>query len=183
MNGVYAAIVTHFDSDLDVDHDAVAAEVHRLIDGGIHGIVPNGTVGEGGSLSRDERREVIETVVGRGRRAGPGVRRRLGIDRRAGRRLRARRRGSAGADGVMTLPPLLYRADRRELIEFFTAVAARRRPAGDDLQQPHRQRLATSSPSCWPRSSRESRPSARSRSPPATPGGSPSSSTCAPTST
>ena len=63
MNGVYAAIVTHFDSHLEVDHDAVAAQVHRLIDGGIHGIVPNGTVGEGGSLSRDERREVTETVV------------------------------------------------------------------------------------------------------------------------
>ena len=63
MNGVYAAIVTHFDSNLEVDHDAVAAQVHRLIDGGIHGIVPNGTVGEGGSLSRDERRAVIETVV------------------------------------------------------------------------------------------------------------------------
>ena len=47
----------------EVDHDAVAAQVHRLIDGGIHGIVPNGTVGEGGSLSRDERRAVIETVV------------------------------------------------------------------------------------------------------------------------
>ena len=46
MKGVYAAIVTHFDADLTVDHAAVAAEVNRLIDDGIHGIVPNGTVGE-----------------------------------------------------------------------------------------------------------------------------------------
>ena len=63
MKGVYAAIVTHFDADLKVDHDAVAAEVNRLIAGGIHGILPNGTVGEGGSLSREERRAVIETAV------------------------------------------------------------------------------------------------------------------------
>jgi dihydrodipicolinate synthase/N-acetylneuraminate lyase len=38
MKGVHAAIVTHFDSDLAVDHEAVAVEVQRLIDGGIHGI-------------------------------------------------------------------------------------------------------------------------------------------------
>jgi dihydrodipicolinate synthase/N-acetylneuraminate lyase len=80
MKGVHAAIVTHFDGELKVDHDAVAAEVNRLLDAGIHGIVPNGTVGEGGSLSRDERRAVIETVVGaaavRGRRAERRRRRR-----------------------------------------------------------------------------------------------------------
>jgi hypothetical protein len=56
MKGVHAAIVTHFDSDLNVDQEAIAADVRRLIADGIHGIVPNGTVGEGGTLSRDERR-------------------------------------------------------------------------------------------------------------------------------
>jgi 4-hydroxy-tetrahydrodipicolinate synthase len=35
----------------------------------------------------------------------------------------ARDAKAAGADGVMTLPPLLYRADRIELLEFFAAVA------------------------------------------------------------
>src|ERR1700759_4508943 len=63
MNGVYAANVTHFDAELNVDHEALAADVSRLIGAGIHGIVPNGTVGEGGSLPREERRAVVETVV------------------------------------------------------------------------------------------------------------------------
>ena len=63
MKGVYAAIVTHFDDQLQVDHDAVAAEVSRLIAAGVHGIVPNGTVGEGGSLTREERRAAVETSV------------------------------------------------------------------------------------------------------------------------
>ena len=47
MKGVHAAIVTHFDAELSVDSDAVAAEVGRLIGAGVHGMVPNGTVGEG----------------------------------------------------------------------------------------------------------------------------------------
>ena len=37
MKGVHAAIVTQFDDELNVDHDAVAAQVDRLIDEGIHG--------------------------------------------------------------------------------------------------------------------------------------------------
>ena len=122
MNGVHAAIVTHFDADLNVDHEAVAAEVDRLIVAGIHGIVANGTVGEGGSMSREERRAVIETVVAA---ADGRVPVRAGLSAHTAEQ--AAKYGqdakTAGADGVMLLPPLLYRADRRELIEFFAAVA------------------------------------------------------------
>ncbi len=123
MKGVHAAIVTHFDSDLAVDHEAVAAEVQRLIEGGIHGIVPNGTVGEGGSLSREERRAVIATVVEAAAGRVPVC---AGVSAPTAEQATeyARDAKSAGADGVMTLPPLLYRADRRELLRFFGDVAA-----------------------------------------------------------
>jgi len=122
MKGVHAAIVTHFDADLKVDHDAVAAEVSRLLAAGIHGIVPNGTVGEGGSLSREERREVIETVVGASAGRAPVC---AGISAATAEQaaVYARDAQSAGADGAMILPPLLYRADERELVEFFGSAA------------------------------------------------------------
>jgi dihydrodipicolinate synthase/N-acetylneuraminate lyase len=122
MNGVYAAIVTHFDADLNVDHDAVAAEVTRLIDAGVHGILPNGTVGEGGSLTREERRAVIDTAVSAASGQAPVC---AGVSAATAEQAAAYARDarSAGADSVMSLPPLLYRADRRELIEFFGTVA------------------------------------------------------------
>jgi dihydrodipicolinate synthase/N-acetylneuraminate lyase len=122
MKGIHAAIVTHFDHNLDVDHDAVAAQVDRLIEGGIHGIVPNGTVGEGGSLSREERRAVVETVVGASAGRVPVC---AGVSASTAEQAAtfARDANNAGADGVMTLPPLGYRADRRELLEFFATVA------------------------------------------------------------
>ncbi len=122
MKGVYAAIVTPFDADLSVDHDALAAEVSRLIAAGIHGILPNGTVGEGGSLTREERRAVIETSVDAAAGQVPvcaGVS--AATAEQAG--VYARDARQAGAESVMALPPLLYRADRRELIEFFGSVA------------------------------------------------------------
>jgi dihydrodipicolinate synthase/N-acetylneuraminate lyase len=122
MKGVYAAIVTHFDAELNVDHDAVAAEVTRLIDAGVHGILPNGTVGEGGSLTREERRAVIETAVAAADGQVPVC---AGVSASTAEQAAAYARDarSAGADSLMSLPPLLYRADRRELIEFFGTVA------------------------------------------------------------
>jgi 4-hydroxy-tetrahydrodipicolinate synthase len=122
MKGVHAAIVTHFDAELSVDSDAVVAEVSRLIGAGVHGIVPNGTVGEGGSLSRDERRAVIEVVVGAANGQASVC---AGVSASTAEQAAAYARDarSAGADSVMTLPPLLYRADRRELIEFFGQIA------------------------------------------------------------
>jgi 4-hydroxy-tetrahydrodipicolinate synthase len=156
MNGVHAAIVTHFDPTLEVDYDAIAAQVRRLVDGGIHGIVPNGTVGEGAMLSRDERRAVIETVVAAAAGKVPVC---AGVsaptaEQAAIYALDAKR---AGADGVMTLPPLLYRADRRELLAFFSAVArAADLPvmiynnpsaSGSDLQPPLLAELARAIPS------------------------------------
>ena len=121
MKGVHAAIVTHFDEQLAVDHDALAAQVRRLIDAGLHGIVANGTVGEGGSLSREERRAVIETSVAA---AGPAsVCAGVSAATAEQASLYARDARSAGAESLMSLPPLLYRADRRELIEFFGTVA------------------------------------------------------------
>jgi 4-hydroxy-tetrahydrodipicolinate synthase len=121
MKGVYAAIVTHFDAELNVDHDAVAAEVTRLIDAGVHGILPNGTVGEGGSLTREERRAVIATAVAAADGQAPVC---AGVSASTAEQAAAYARDarSAGADSLMSLPPLLYRADRRELIEFFGTV-------------------------------------------------------------
>ena len=121
MKGVHAAIVTHFDADLAVDHDAVAAEVKWLIAEGVDGIVPNGTVGEGGSLTREERRSVIETVVGAA--SGAPVCAGVSAPTAAQAAVYARDALSAGADGAMLMPPLLYRADERELVEFFGSVA------------------------------------------------------------
>lgn len=122
MKGIHAAIVTHFDAGLTIDHAAIAADVRRLIDAGLHGIIPNGTVGEGGSLSREERAEVVATAVGAAAGQVPVC---AGISAPTAEQAIAYGgdAGGAGAEAVMLLPPLLYRADRRELVQFFGSVA------------------------------------------------------------
>ena len=46
-----------------VDLDALAGNARSLLDAGLTGLVGNGTMGEAGSLSADERRSVIEALV------------------------------------------------------------------------------------------------------------------------
>ena len=122
MKGVSAAIVTHFAPDLSIDHAAVQAEVERLIDDGIHGIVATGTMGEAASLSGNERRAVVATAIGAAAGRVPVY---VGISAATAEQARAYAVDAAasGADGVMVLPPLLYRADDDELIEFYTRIS------------------------------------------------------------
>ncbi|GAA0720516.1 4-hydroxy-tetrahydrodipicolinate synthase [Halorubrum trapanicum] len=56
-------IVTPFDADGDVDTDTLADHVATLVEVGLDGMVPCGTTGEFASLTDEERRTVVETVV------------------------------------------------------------------------------------------------------------------------
>lgn len=123
IQGIHPAIVTIFDERLAIDHDAVAAEVERLIEGGVHGLVACGTMGEANSLSAAERRGVVSTAV---RAAGGRVPVCAGVSAPTAELAvgYARDAAAAGASSLMTLPPLLYGADRRELTEYLRTVGS-----------------------------------------------------------
>ena len=120
--GIIPAVTTPFDADGAVDTAALAANVRFLLDAGCHGIVGTGTMGEAGSLDRDERRLVLETVAEAVDGAVPVI---AGISAgtAAAAVANARDAVAAGATAVMCLPPLGYRADLAELIAFYGAIA------------------------------------------------------------
>jgi 4-hydroxy-tetrahydrodipicolinate synthase len=120
--GIIPAVTTPFDANGAVDTAGIAANVRFLLDAGCHGVVGTGTMGEAGSLDRDERRLVLETVVEAVDGTVPVI---AGISAgtAAGAVAYARDAVAAGADAVMCLPPLGYRADVAELIVFYGAVA------------------------------------------------------------
>ena len=61
--GVMPAITTCFDADLEIDHEFTARHVAWLVDNGCTGIVTNGSLGEGGTLSLDEKIALWKTCV------------------------------------------------------------------------------------------------------------------------
>ena len=62
-NGVMPAITTCFDANLQVDHGFMAKHCRWLLDAGCTGIVPLGSLGEGATLSFDEKVQVLRTCV------------------------------------------------------------------------------------------------------------------------
>jgi dihydrodipicolinate synthase/N-acetylneuraminate lyase len=119
--GVLVAQTTPFTPDLQIDRPAVHAHARWLIDEGIHGLVSGGSLGEGATLSTDERVTLVEELVGvvEGRvpviAAIAASRTSDGVDL-------ARRSARAGASGLLILPPYVYRTDRRETLAHFSAV-------------------------------------------------------------
>lgn len=122
-SGVYPAAATHMTPDGGLDLDSTAKHLNRLIESGMHGLVMLGSLGEGNSLSFEEKREVLTmTVSTSGGRvpvvAGVSA---LSTSEAVRTALMAR---DAGVDGLMVLPAIGHRADSVELVAHFKAVAS-----------------------------------------------------------
>ena len=62
-NGVMPAITTCFDRNYAVDHRFMTEHCRWLLDNGCTGLVPLGSLGEGATLSFEEKLEILKTCV------------------------------------------------------------------------------------------------------------------------
>jgi 4-hydroxy-tetrahydrodipicolinate synthase len=120
--GIIPAVVVPFAQDHTIDVEALRANVAHLLDGGVHGLVVNGTMGEAGALSMDERALVLETVVGAADGRVP-VTAGVSAASTAASCEHAVQARAGGAQGVMCLPPLLYPGTVKEIGAHYAAVA------------------------------------------------------------
>jgi 4-hydroxy-tetrahydrodipicolinate synthase len=121
--GTIPAVIVPFAADGSIDVAALQANVTHLLDGGVQGLIVNGTMGEAGSLSEAERGLVIRTVVDHVAGRVPVT---VGVSAgaTAASVAYAEQAVASGAQAVMCLPPLLYRGTPDELAAHFAAVAA-----------------------------------------------------------
>lgn len=61
--GVYAAVLTPFNSDYTCNIDELVEHCKDLIDKGCQGVVLFGTTGEGQSLSLEFRKHIINSLI------------------------------------------------------------------------------------------------------------------------
>ncbi len=119
--GVLPAITTPFKPDFSVDADLLVKQVDTLVRAGCTGVVALGSLGEGGSLSFDEKKAVLrlcrEALAGR----APLVAGVAALTTADAIRL-AELGADAGCEGLMVLPPYVYRGDWRETRAHFDAV-------------------------------------------------------------
>jgi 4-hydroxy-tetrahydrodipicolinate synthase len=123
FHGVLPALITPFTEDgADVDADALAAIVDRLVDAGVGGLVPGGSTGEFTTLTGDERRAVVEVSVGAAAGRVPVVAGTGALSTRETVELSVHAE-RAGATAVMVVPPFYEALSWRELLAHYSAVA------------------------------------------------------------
>jgi 4-hydroxy-tetrahydrodipicolinate synthase len=119
--GVFPAITTPFRDDLSVDHEFLCEHAAWMVANGARGIVPLGSLGEAPALSFDEKVRVLETCR-RALRAGSPLIAGISASSTAEAVALAKEAHRAGCDGLMVLPPYVYRGDWRETKAHVTAV-------------------------------------------------------------
>lgn len=122
LKGIMVALITPFTADQkSIDKTAYKAHIDRLIDAGVHGLVPGGSTGEFTVLSYDERKELVELTVkfADGRvpvLAGIGD---TSTDRAVHLAVHA---SKSGAAAVMVVPPFYDALNLDELHEFLGQI-------------------------------------------------------------
>lgn len=119
--GVTPAITTPFNQNLTVDHGFLAEHSRWLLENGCAGIVALGSLGEGATLSFNEKAEILRTLAKAVDGRGVLVASISSLTTTESVSL-AKAASDVGCSGLMVLPPYVYLGDWREMKEHVTAV-------------------------------------------------------------
>ena len=119
--GVMPAITTCFTESYEVDHAFMAAHANWLVANGCTGIVAVGSLGEGATLTFDEKVKILKTFASALSGKAPVVAAVSALSTPEAVSL-AKAAEQAGCSGLMILPPYVYRGDWREMKTHVSAV-------------------------------------------------------------
>jgi 4-hydroxy-tetrahydrodipicolinate synthase len=119
--GVMPAITTCFNQDLSIDHGFVAKHVQWLVDEGCTGIVTPGSLGEGATMTYEEKLAMWQTCIKAVGDRVPVVAAISSLSTAEAVEL-AKSAADKGCQGLMVLPPYVYKSDWREMKAHVAAV-------------------------------------------------------------
>ena len=124
IKGIIPPILTPMNDDANqtVNHAELRNQVERLLAGGVHGLFPFGTNGEGYILSLKEKEEVLETVIDQVRGRVP-VYAGTGCISTADTIYMSKRAEEMGADVLSIITPSFALASQKELYDHYVEVA------------------------------------------------------------
>ena len=121
--GVMPAITTQFKKDYTLDLAAFKKNLAAQINAGVHGIILGGTLGEASTLTDEEKSQLLATSLEAVGGKLPVV---MNIAEQTTSKAvaLAEQAEAEGANGLMLLPPMRYKATDEETVSYFSSVAS-----------------------------------------------------------
>lgn len=122
LSGVLCALATPLDADGRLDAAGLERLVERVLRGGVSGICPAGSTGEGSRLTAEQRAALVEQVrkqVPAGLPVVPAP----GVSNPAGIPAEIEQYARLGADAVLVPPPPYYPLSVADLCGYYTKLA------------------------------------------------------------
>jgi 4-hydroxy-tetrahydrodipicolinate synthase len=120
--GVFPALTTKFTADDKLDLPLFEKNLNAQLDAGVNGVVLGGTLGEASVLTTEEKETLVKFAIEKINGKVPVV-----INIAEGSTREALQQSAYakawGAQGIMILPPMRYKADDRETVTYFKTVA------------------------------------------------------------
>ena len=120
--GVFPAVTTKFNDNDEIDFAAFDKNIEAQIEAGVKGIIIGGSLGEASVLSDNEKIELLKHTIKSVNKRAYVV---LNIAEQTTKAALqcAENALKYGADGLMMLPPMRYKADDAETVQYFATVA------------------------------------------------------------
>lgn len=121
-NGVYPAVTTAFFENGNLDINTFRNNIEAQIKAGVDGIIIGGSLGESSTITHDERIQLLHASIQQSDGRVPSL---LNIAEGATSVAidLAHRAEENGAEGLMVLPPMMYKPTDDETVAHFTAIA------------------------------------------------------------
>ncbi|MFC0603009.1 dihydrodipicolinate synthase family protein [Winogradskyella pulchriflava] len=120
--GVMPAVTTKFTENDELDLKTFKVNIQAQLDAGVHGIVLGGTLGEASTLTDSEKRTLTRETVAFVKGKVPVL---INIAEQSTKEAIhcAKKAEEDGAQGLMLLPPMRYKACDNETVAYFKAIA------------------------------------------------------------
>ncbi len=120
--GVMPAVTTKFTGEDQLDLAMFEKNIKAQIDAGVHGIILGGTLGEASTLEHEEKETLIKTSLSLVEGKIPVI---INIAEQSTKEAIAvaQHAEKVGAQGLMILPPMRYKATDFETVTYFKSIA------------------------------------------------------------
>ncbi|MGB3776632.1 MAG: dihydrodipicolinate synthase family protein [Leeuwenhoekiella sp.] len=120
--GVMPAVTTKFTATDELDLETFEKNIKAQLSAGVHGIILGGTLGEASTLTAKEKETLVTKTLEIVNGSVPVI---INIAEQSTKNAIqvAQRAEELGANGLMLLPPMRYKATDREVVVYFKEIA------------------------------------------------------------